>query len=194
MRMTIHKPSGRRAVNLSLDAALVKEAKALGVNLSQACERGLARELKAAREARWKEETARRSRPPMPGWRSTGCRSPDIACSRVARFDVHRLRDGSGVVLDRQADLLSAFRTRFVVPLVPCGDAPKPAIDRLNPSLPVEGRAHIMVTQFAGSVPRSDLGPVVASLTGHDFEIIRAIDLLFQRHVTPPAPPVRETP
>lgn len=48
----------RRPANLSLDAALVAEAKALGVNLSAACEGGLAAAVKQARAARWREENA----------------------------------------------------------------------------------------------------------------------------------------
>ncbi|HEY9537766.1 MAG TPA: type II toxin-antitoxin system CcdA family antitoxin [Kiloniellaceae bacterium] len=46
----------RRATNISLDSALLSEAKALEVNISRACERGLALEVAAAREKRWLEE------------------------------------------------------------------------------------------------------------------------------------------
>lgn len=46
----------RRATNLSLDAALLDEARALGVNLSRACERGLAEQVADARAARWRTE------------------------------------------------------------------------------------------------------------------------------------------
>lgn len=46
----------RRATNVSLDEALVKAARELDINLSRACEQGLAREIKATREARWLEE------------------------------------------------------------------------------------------------------------------------------------------
>ena len=49
-------PPRRRPTNVSLDPRLVEEAKALRVNLSRACEAGLAAELKAAREKRWLEE------------------------------------------------------------------------------------------------------------------------------------------
>lgn len=53
------KPSGpRRATNVSLDSELLAEAKALGVNISRACERGLAQEVAAAKEKRWLEENA----------------------------------------------------------------------------------------------------------------------------------------
>jgi antitoxin CcdA len=50
--------SARRPTNVSLDADLVAEAKALGINLSHACEAGLIAELKAAREAAWLRENA----------------------------------------------------------------------------------------------------------------------------------------
>lgn len=48
----------RRPTNVSLDARLVDEAKELGINVSRASEEGLAREVKAERERRFKEENA----------------------------------------------------------------------------------------------------------------------------------------
>jgi len=48
----------RRATNVSLDQSLVQTARELDINLSRACEQGLAREIKAVREARWREENA----------------------------------------------------------------------------------------------------------------------------------------
>lgn len=53
--MTIHQ-TRRRATNLALDPGLVDDAKAEGINLSRACEAGLAAELKKVREERWLEE------------------------------------------------------------------------------------------------------------------------------------------
>jgi len=50
-------PAGkRRATNVTLSEALVGLAKELGVNVSQACEAGLAAEVKAARAKKWLEE------------------------------------------------------------------------------------------------------------------------------------------
>jgi len=46
----------KKATNVSLSQSLVAEAKALGVNLSRACERGIAEEIAAIRAARWLEE------------------------------------------------------------------------------------------------------------------------------------------
>ncbi len=42
-------PAARRATSLTLDAAMLDEAKSLGVNISRAAEVGLAAELKKAR-------------------------------------------------------------------------------------------------------------------------------------------------
>jgi len=46
----------RRATNVTLPEALVSMAKALGVNISQASEAGLAAAVKKAREQKWLEE------------------------------------------------------------------------------------------------------------------------------------------
>ncbi len=46
----------RRATNVTLPEALVAKAKALNINISQACEAGLAAQVKAAREKQWLEE------------------------------------------------------------------------------------------------------------------------------------------
>ncbi len=59
MRMNIQRNlrgSNRRAANVTLSSALLDEAKQLGINISQACEQGLAAELAAVRKARWQEE------------------------------------------------------------------------------------------------------------------------------------------
>jgi antitoxin CcdA len=47
----------RRPTNVSLDAALVEEARALGVNISLASARGLEQAVKEARGKRWLEES-----------------------------------------------------------------------------------------------------------------------------------------
>lgn len=46
----------RKPTNLSLPADLVAEARALGVNLSRACEEGLERSVSEARQAQWLAE------------------------------------------------------------------------------------------------------------------------------------------
>ncbi len=55
--MTRHERIGtRKATNLSLDVALVAEARALGINLSRTCEDALAKQIAAERGRRWQEE------------------------------------------------------------------------------------------------------------------------------------------
>jgi antitoxin CcdA len=48
--------STRRATNVSLDSAHLDEARELGINISQACERGLVETLAEERARRWLEE------------------------------------------------------------------------------------------------------------------------------------------
>lgn len=45
----------RRATNITLSEALIAEARELGINVSQACERGLAASVAEARRVRWLE-------------------------------------------------------------------------------------------------------------------------------------------
>jgi len=47
-----------RPTNVSLDAELVAEAKALGVSISRSANEGLAKAVKEARWAKWREENA----------------------------------------------------------------------------------------------------------------------------------------
>lgn len=51
-------PATRRATSMTLDAALLDEARALGVNLSRAAEEGILAKVRTERARRWKEENA----------------------------------------------------------------------------------------------------------------------------------------
>ena len=46
----------RRSANLSINAALLDEARALGINLSRSSETGIRASVKAEKERRWLEE------------------------------------------------------------------------------------------------------------------------------------------
>lgn len=46
----------KKPTNVSLSGPLVEEAKRLGINVSEACQAGLAAEVKRAREIAWQEE------------------------------------------------------------------------------------------------------------------------------------------
>jgi toxin CcdB len=95
----------------------------------------------------------------------------------LAQFDVHRQGGGSSLVIDCQTDLLNHIDSRFVVPLVPQGEAPPPS-RRLNPAFEIDGKTYVMVTQSAAAVRRDRLGPPITSLADRDREIINALDLL----------------
>jgi antitoxin CcdA len=58
MRRSARSAAGprKRATNVSLDAGLLSEAKALGVNISRACDRGLALQVAEERGKRWLTE------------------------------------------------------------------------------------------------------------------------------------------
>jgi len=51
-------PATRRATSMTLDAQLLDEARALGVNVSRAAEEGVLSAVKAERARRWKEQNA----------------------------------------------------------------------------------------------------------------------------------------
>lgn len=46
----------RRPINLSIDSALIDEAKALDINVSRVCEDALRAQIRAEKGARWREE------------------------------------------------------------------------------------------------------------------------------------------
>ncbi len=46
----------RRPTNISLDAAMIDDAKELGINISRACEEGLAKQISEERGRRWLKE------------------------------------------------------------------------------------------------------------------------------------------
>lgn len=56
MHMNVSVKSRTRPTNVSLDAALVEEAKQLGVNISLASARGLEQAVKEARGKHWLDE------------------------------------------------------------------------------------------------------------------------------------------
>ena len=59
-----HPSPRRRATHVTLPEALIREARELEINLSQACERGLASEVAVAKSKKWLQE----SRAAMESW------------------------------------------------------------------------------------------------------------------------------
>jgi antitoxin CcdA len=52
----MNKPATRKSTNLSLDAQLVADAKAMGLNLSETAERAIAEAVREEKVRRWQEE------------------------------------------------------------------------------------------------------------------------------------------
>lgn len=95
------------------------------------------------------------------------------------QFSLHRMsRTRGGYVVDIQADLLRELKSRIVIPLLREKDAPRATLKALNPMCVVGGANHVLMTQNLASVPVSELGPPVGSLTAQRDSIIRAIDAL----------------
>ena len=95
----------------------------------------------------------------------------------MAKYDVYVRRGRPGFLLDCQADLLSDLATRFVVPLIPEVETPKP-VGRLNPIFTVLGARVVMVTQVAAAIPTKELGNPVGSLLEEQDAIGNALDIL----------------
>ncbi|MGL5838997.1 MAG: type II toxin-antitoxin system CcdA family antitoxin [Sphingorhabdus sp.] len=56
MNKPFRSAAPKKATNISLPADMVEDAKRLGINVSQACEAGLAKEVRKALGEEWKRE------------------------------------------------------------------------------------------------------------------------------------------
>ena len=97
----------------------------------------------------------------------------------MARYDFYRNAAGDGYLLDVQSDLLEGLSTRVVIPLMPPKIAPVPG-RRLNPTFAINGKDHVMVTQFMSAFVASELPDPEGNLSRHHDEIVAALDMLFQ--------------
>jgi toxin CcdB len=97
----------------------------------------------------------------------------------MARFSVYPAPEGGGYLLDVQADIMRHLNTRVVVPLMPLGNAPKPATT-LNPLFVLNDIEHSMVTQLMAAVPLSELNRKISNVAALRDEIVNAINLLLQ--------------
>lgn len=95
------------------------------------------------------------------------------------RFGVYPTPSGKGFLINVQADAMSHFNTRVVVPLLPIDEAPRPA-NTLNPLFDIDGKQYSMVTQYMAAVPVKELKNAVFSVSDRHDDIVAAIDLLLQ--------------
>lgn len=99
----------------------------------------------------------------------------------MAQFDVHRNPRGGAfpLLLDVQADLLSALATRVVVPLARARRWTSKPLTVLNPIVVVRRVDYVLVFQELAAIPTAALGRPVGSLASRREELIAALDLLF---------------
>ncbi len=99
----------------------------------------------------------------------------------MARFDVYRYSSRTApLVLDVQANVLSGFGTRVVIPLAPASKAGKEELARLKPRLSIDGKDYILMTADIATLPSNRLGVHVVNVENrYRDEITNALDFLF---------------
>jgi toxin CcdB len=99
----------------------------------------------------------------------------------VAQFDVHRNPRGGlfPLLLDVQADLLSALATRVVVPMARARRYATKPLTVMNPTATLRRVEYVLVFQELAAIPTAMLGKPVGSLSSRREELIAALDLLF---------------
>jgi toxin CcdB len=95
----------------------------------------------------------------------------------MAQFQVYRLAGGR-LVLDLQTDLIDTG-SRVVAPLIVVSTGPR-VIGRLEPVFEVNGEDHALHTAEMAAIPSALLrGQPIADLSGSDYEIRGALDMVF---------------
>lgn len=97
----------------------------------------------------------------------------------MSQYGVYRNPEGSGFLLEVQADINSHLNTRIAIPLLPMDRVPKPA-SRLNPLFELNGETYVMMPQFMAAVPVKELKDKLFNVENRRDEIVAAIDLLLQ--------------
>lgn len=97
----------------------------------------------------------------------------------MPQYDVYTSRTPGILLLDVQSDLIDGLETRVVVPLLPANAGPH-KINRLHPTVIVEGRNYLIATHLLTSVQRKELSGVKTNLMAQHDDISRAIYMLFQ--------------
>ena len=96
----------------------------------------------------------------------------------MPRFDLYRPPTGQQLVMDVQSDHVSAkVGTRVVAPLISV-DELGALITGLNAVIRIHDRDYAFVAQSLATLTRSELGERLGSLSEHDDEMARALDIL----------------
>jgi toxin CcdB len=95
----------------------------------------------------------------------------------MAQFQAYRLA-GERLVLDLQTDLIDTG-SRVVAPLIVVSVGPR-VIGRLEPVFKIHGEDHALHTAEMAAIPSALLrGQPIADLSGSDYEIRGALDMVF---------------
>ncbi len=101
----------------------------------------------------------------------------------MRQFDVCRLRPMTGskrttsFIIILQADLLDAVATCVVAPLAL--SSALPGLGKLRPEFIVVGQSYRLVVDRLSVILRKDISTVVASAKDREWDIRRALDLVF---------------
>ena len=106
---------------------------------------------------------------------------PSLRCGQnpnMAQFDVYATTyPDAPFVVQVQSDLLNILATRVVIPLKLATD--KQPLDRLHPTLDIQGQTYVLHTAETATVMASVLKTPVASLAPtHRQTILDAVDFL----------------
>jgi toxin CcdB len=82
------------------------------------------------------------------------------------------------LLLDAQADLLDGLQTRVVIPLTKAPALTRKPIDRLTPSIRIDGEKYLLMTPQLAGIAFSELGTPIANVADQRGVIISAVDLL----------------
>ena len=95
----------------------------------------------------------------------------------MTQFHVHRI-PGNRLVVDLQTDWIDTG-TRVVAPLIPREAGPAP-LSRMEPCFDVNGVEYVLHTGELAAIPAHLLEqPPILDLTGEDYTIRRALDMVF---------------
>lgn len=98
----------------------------------------------------------------------------------MAQFDVYPYSEAVPFVIDIQANLLSALKTRVVVPLLSQAQAKQEMLPKLKPVINVKGKNYILMTTDIGTLKVSNLKGPVDNVENQRQTIVDALDFLFQ--------------
>lgn len=94
----------------------------------------------------------------------------------MRQFDIVRLHDRQLAVL-LLSDLLDERQTRIAAPLIPNKDLK--LTPKLHLKIMVGRRAYILATEKLSAIDRSEIASIVGSVATRDYEIRRALDIVF---------------